>query len=101
MSKVGQYEFTAGVIDLFLSLLEAAFHLRNIPELKPEYRSEFVEPFIKEMHERQQVVLERYWQKYGLEDGDDEVFRTVLELLSTKEQKIVVDNFFHSRLFVD
>jgi len=52
------------VIDLSLSLVECLLHLRNILEPKPEYWSEFIEPYLREMEERRKDVLERYRQKY-------------------------------------
>jgi len=75
------------VIVLSLSLLEGLvlLHLRNILEPKPEYWSEFIEPYLQEMEERRKDVLERYRQKYGWEDGDDEVFRDVQEELDRME----------------
>jgi len=58
------------VIDLSLSLVECLLCLKNILERKPEYWSEFIEPYLREMEER---------RKDGREDGDDEVFRDVQE----------------------
>jgi len=60
------------VIDLSLSLVECLLCLKNILERKPEYWSEFIEPYLREMEEQ---------RKDGREDGDDEVFRDVQEEL--------------------
>ena len=60
------------VIDLSLSLVECLLCLKNILEWKPEYWSEFIEPYLREMEEQ---------RKDGREDGDDEVFRDVQEEL--------------------
>jgi len=73
------------VIDLSLSLVECLLRLRNILEPKPEYWSEFIEPYLREMEEQRKDVLERYRQKYGREDGDDEVFCDVQEELDRME----------------
>ena len=73
------------VIDLSLSLVGCLLRLRNILEPKPEYWSEFIEPYLQEMEEQRKDVLERYRQKYGWEDGDDEVFRDVQEELDRME----------------
>jgi len=75
------------VIDLSLSLVEGLvlLRLRNILKPKPEYWSEFIEPYLQEMEERRKNVLERYRQKYGREDGDDEVFREVQKELDHME----------------
>jgi len=70
-----QHALLHKVIDLSLSLVEGLLHLRNILEPKPEYWIEFVEPFLREMEERKKDVLERYRQKYGSQDVDDEACR--------------------------
>jgi len=70
-----QHALLHKVIDLSLLLVEGLLHLRNILEPKPEYWIEFVEPFLQEMEERKKDVLERYRQKYGRQDVDDEACR--------------------------
>jgi len=70
-----QHALLHKVIDLSLSLVDCLLHLRNILEPKPKYWIEFVEPFLREMEERKKDVLERYRQKYGRQDVDDEASR--------------------------
>jgi len=52
--------------------VECLLCLKNILERKPEYWSEFIEPYLREMEEQ---------RKDGRKDGDDEVFRDVQEEL--------------------
>jgi len=59
-----QHALLHKVIDLSLSLVEGVIYLRNILEPRLEYWIEFVEPFLREM--------ERYRQKYGRQDVEDE-----------------------------
>jgi len=73
------------VIDLSLTLVEGLLHLRNILEPKPEYWIEFVEPFLREMEEREKDVLEWYRQEFGRQDVDDEARRQVQEELDRME----------------
>ena len=80
-----QHALLHKVIDLSLSLVEGLLHLRNILEPKPEYWIEFVEPFLREMEERRKDILERYRQKYGRQDVDDEACRRVQEELDRME----------------